>query len=56
MDLVYDAGGERLSGTVSHPEETFDLDLATEEGPMEYFEDASCYPGSLDVLATPTAP
>ncbi len=56
VDLAYDRGGERLSGTVSHPEETFDLDLASEEGPMEYFEDASCYPESLDVPATSTAP
>lgn len=56
VDLAYDPGAERVSGTVSHPDETFDLDLATEEGPMEYFEDASCYPESLDVPATPSAP
>lgn len=44
VDLIYDANAGSVSGTITHPERDFTIDLPGEEVEREFFEDPSCYP------------
>lgn len=44
VDLTYAAAAGGVSGTITHPETDFTIDLPGEEVEREFFEDPSCYP------------